>query len=79
MIVLDHLLLVRRDVQEVAKFRRFLESQGRGDVGALAVAHEEDGSCCRREPWAATLSTLVDAIQPAVPVVFATVSDPGGG
>jgi hypothetical protein len=64
MIQFDHLRLVKRQPTEVARFRRYLLSAMPGDLREVAVFHEDDGSCCRREQWHETASAIVLAVKP---------------
>lgn len=52
----DHLELIRRDPMTVARLRATLERGGLLDVELL---HESDDSCCRKEPWPATLAACL--------------------
>jgi hypothetical protein len=62
----DHLLLVQRHSIEVQRFRAFLARSTRERaVLNINVEHEDDGNCCRREPWAVTLLALLCATVPA--------------
>lgn len=63
--VFDHLLLVRRDHRETTRLRRHLAdtAAGGGAIVSTEILHETDGSCCQREPWAATfLAVSRDAV-----------------
>jgi hypothetical protein len=73
MLTLDHLKLGRRDVREVSKFRTWLLSAQAGTVEHAVVEHEEDGSCCRIEPWSVTAVKLAEAIQSPTPAVIVNV------
>lgn len=54
--IFDHLDLVRRDPLTIARLKATLERGGLLDVQLL---HEADDSCCRREPWPATLAACL--------------------
>ena len=61
---LDHLQYIkfrpyRRKVN--AAVRRYAEEH-RGEAARLTVAHEDNGSCCRREPWGDTFARLIEAL-----------------
>lgn len=61
----DHQLLAQRHPIEVQRFRAFLARTSRERVVLqVHVEHEDDGSCCRREPWAVTLLALLGATVP---------------
>lgn len=61
----DHLKLICGDLVELARFRRWLIVQD----GAIAIEHEDDGRCCRREAWNATSIRIHHAVRPPRPVV----------
>lgn len=69
MTAFDHLKLIRREPRELARFRRYLASIGRSEMTELAVMHEADNGCCRREPWNRTLASIVAAVKNPVPLV----------
>jgi hypothetical protein len=69
-ITFDHLKLVRRQPTEVARFRRFLLSALPGDVTDVAILHEDDGRCCRRETWEATAEAIALAVRPPTSLVM---------
>lgn len=52
----DHLRLIERDPMQIAHLRAVLERGGLQDV---VMEHEADDSCCRREPWPATLAACL--------------------
>jgi hypothetical protein len=54
----DHQRLVRRDPAEVKKLRAFLGAR-RGTVSEMAVVHEHDNRCCKRESWPRTLAAVL--------------------
>jgi hypothetical protein len=64
MVVFDHLKLARRNLTELARYRRFVLGCARGEVTEFAVEHEHDGRCCRVEPWPTTNAFIVGAILP---------------
>ncbi len=70
MLLFDHMKLVGRDLCEVARFSNWLLSTVAGEVSHVAIVHEDDGSCCEREPWNDTAIALHDAIKPAVRQIF---------
>ncbi len=58
---IDHLEVVRSgEYVEVIADR--LAALPRGRASALTVIHERDDSCCRREPWPASLDRLLEAV-----------------
>jgi hypothetical protein len=61
MIRFDHLKLARRDWQETGRFVSWLKDRAAEGAGVwdLAVLHEADRRCCRKEPWPATLARLL--------------------
>lgn len=63
---LEHVLLVERHPIEIERFiaatRRGLSEAG-GAVLDLHVVHEDDGSCCAREAWFATLLHLLQRLE----------------
>jgi hypothetical protein len=63
-IVFDHNLLAQRDRAEMERFRHHLLGVARGTVEPIAVEHKGDDSCCRLEPWPATLAALLDDALP---------------
>jgi hypothetical protein len=64
MTTFDHLKLVRRDLREVTRYRRYLSGMaGAGCLAECMVEHEADDSCCRREPWNVTLDALLAAFK----------------
>jgi hypothetical protein len=73
----DHLKLIRGDLSELARYRRFLLGQMVGDVAEAAIAHEANNSCCLCEPWNKTLLRLHAAIKPPVPAVAFNLNRPG--
>ena len=75
MIYFDHLKLVRRELREVKKFRDWLLSAQVGEVQAVAVLHEHNNCCCRREKWRITARKLTEAIKPATPTVMIQVGE----
>ncbi|PZR93307.1 MAG: hypothetical protein DLM67_13815 [Candidatus Nephthysia bennettiae] len=60
----DHLgyLTSRQQRRQVQAQLRRLARRRRGELTNLTVQHEQDGSCCRREVWAATLARIVSAL-----------------
>jgi hypothetical protein len=64
MIVFDHLKLVRRNLTELARYRRFVLGATRGELTEIAIAHEHDNRCCRLEPWPITQARILAAILP---------------
>ncbi len=72
----DHLKLVRRDPDELARFRRWVLSGQPGDLEHVAVLHDADGNCCRREPWNKTAATIINALAPTVPQVLVNLNQP---
>jgi hypothetical protein len=64
MTTFDHLKLVRRDLREVTRYRRYLSGMsGAGRLVEFMVEHEADDRCCRREPWNVTQEALLAAFQ----------------
>jgi len=45
-----------------ARLRRLIAEEPRA-ISQMTVVHEDDGRCCRREPWPVTYTQLVRAIQ----------------
>jgi hypothetical protein len=70
MIQFDHKKLVRRDPKEVARFQRWVLIEGQGKLKEMAVLHEHNNSCCRKEPWRVTLASLVRGLKPSQPHVM---------
>ncbi|HWG41339.1 MAG TPA: hypothetical protein VN688_01035 [Gemmataceae bacterium] len=70
MIQFDHLKLVRRQPTEMARFRRWLLEAQPGQYSELIILHERDGRCCRRESWAETSATIIEAVRPPTPQVL---------
>jgi hypothetical protein len=70
MIAFDHLKLVNRDPQEVARFRRYLLGLTPGDVQDVQVVHEADESCCARESWNSTAAAVALAVNPPTKIVL---------
>jgi hypothetical protein len=67
MLTFDHLKLVQHDVREVKRFRDYLlRLQGSGTVEEMGVQHENDDSCCQREPWPATQAQLLTVLRALV-------------
>jgi hypothetical protein len=62
MISFDQLKLTRRDPRELKRWRSHLLGLQRSELHEAAIVHENDGSCCRLEPWPATLQTLTSAV-----------------
>jgi hypothetical protein len=56
--VFDHLRLVNRQPHEMKRYRRFLLGLQPGDVAQPVIEHEANGSCCRKEPWPATVAAI---------------------
>jgi hypothetical protein len=69
----DHLLLAKRDPREVKRFRGYLVGLTAGKFTEIAVEHEDNGSCCRREPWNATVAAIVLAVNPPTRMVMVNV------
>jgi hypothetical protein len=61
MLTLDHLRLVERHPAEVTKVRQLLLENRTVE---LAVLHEADDSCCRREAWHTTWAAIYNALRP---------------
>ncbi len=76
----DHLLLVQRHPLEVARFVALVkrEMAAGGGLQRLHIEHEADNSCCRREPWAATLLFLLADPAPAASIDDGMPAKPGG-
>jgi hypothetical protein len=68
----DHMKLVRRDPQELKRFRQHLLGVQPGDarLQEFNVEHEHDDSCCRAEPWNVTLLTICLAVKPPAKLGF---------
>jgi hypothetical protein len=78
MLTLDHARLVARQPRELKRLRRFLLEATAGSLTELAVEHKADDSCCRREPWNATLAAVVLSVKPPCPVVAVNLPREGG-
>jgi hypothetical protein len=63
MLTVDHMKLVTRQPRELKKLRRCLLGVQKGETRELAVMQENNGSCCDREPWAATLHSITEALK----------------
>jgi hypothetical protein len=63
-ITFDHLKLVRRNLTELHRYRRFVLGMTRGEVTEIAIEHEADNRCCKLEPWAVTNAYILSAIMP---------------
>jgi hypothetical protein len=70
MLTFDHMKLVRRQPTEVKRFRDWVLSAQPGEFCEVAVVHENDGRCCRKEPWNATARALIEAMKPTVTQVM---------
>lgn len=58
---IDHLALVRSsEYAEVIADR--LAALPRGRSSLMTVIHENDDSCCRREPWPVSLAHLLETV-----------------
>jgi hypothetical protein len=68
--VFDHQRLVERYPVEVERFRAFVSGLPRGEVTPTTVVHEPDDSCCAREPWPVTLTTVLVGIAPRGRIVW---------
>jgi hypothetical protein len=65
MLTFDHLKLVRRDPRELQRLRSYLMQARPGEpLPDINILHEHNNSCCRREPWNVTLTTVVKAVKP---------------
>jgi hypothetical protein len=51
-----HVDLIARDPMTVARLRASLE---RGDMLEIVIDHEDDDACCRREPFAVSLTAAL--------------------
>jgi hypothetical protein len=69
MLSFDHMRLVRRDVREVARYRRWLLEAAPGDVTQAKVVHRSDYRCCKKERWERTAAVLQGAIKPTTATV----------
>lgn len=69
MLILDHQRLVERNLEEVNKLRRYLLGLQDGGLTEMAIAHERDDSCCKREPWNRTFAEIVLAVNPPTTIV----------
>ncbi len=69
MTTLDHQKLITGDPSEMQKFRSLLLGGHPGVVQEVAVEHEADGSCCRRESWPRTRTRIAGAVKPPTPTV----------
>lgn len=76
MTTFDHAKLVRRDLAELARFRRWILGGQGGDLEAVAVVHDANGRCCRRESWEQTAERIISALEPAVTQVLINLNDP---
>ena len=76
MITFDHLRLVRRQPTEVARYRRLVLGAQPGKMSELAIEHENDGSCCRKEPWNVTAASITLAINAPTPMVLMNLNRP---
>lgn len=76
MIVFDHLKLIHGDVVEMKRFRGYLLTRVKGQLSEHLIMHENDGSCCRRERWDATLERIHTAVKPPVRTVAFNLNDP---
>jgi hypothetical protein len=77
MLTFDHKRLVARHPTEVSRFRRWLLSASPGELTQVAVAHERNGSCCRREPWNVTAASIVLAVRaPTLSIMFNLNDEP---
>jgi hypothetical protein len=63
-ITFDHWKLVRRNLTELARYRRFVLGATQGELAESAIAHEADYRCCRLEPWDVTQARILAAILP---------------
>jgi hypothetical protein len=71
MLTFDHQKLVDRNPRELKRLRRFLLAIQPGDVLCdVFVLHERDDSCCKAEPWNATMLALFAAINPPARVAL---------
>jgi hypothetical protein len=73
MIAFDHLKLARRNLSELKRFREWLMSAAPGEFDEVAVIHERDRRCCRKEPWDATAKAIVEAVRPPTPQILLNV------
>ncbi len=77
MIYFDHQKLVNRQPRELKRFRRYLLSVTAGEMAEEAsICHEDDGSCCRREPWNVTATRIVLAVKPPTPIMMVNTNRP---
>jgi hypothetical protein len=74
-ITFDHQLLVNRDLRELARFRSYVLSIGKGEYSEATVAQEHNDSCCRKEPWITTAAAIVLAIDAPTPTIMVNVHD----
>ena len=59
--IVDHMLLAKRDPHEVARARAFIRRViAKVSVGVLTFEHEPDGSCCRVEPRETTVQWIYE-------------------
>jgi hypothetical protein len=77
MTTFDHLKLVKRDPRELARFRRWVLSGEPGRLENVAVVHESDHKCCKRELWSQTAASIINALEPSIPQVLVNLNQPG--
>jgi hypothetical protein len=76
--VVDHAryLTERRHRREVHAGYRRQARRGKGLIEEVLVLHDDDGSCCWREPWSVTLARIVGSL--AEDGVVVAVARPDG-
>jgi len=76
MIAFDHLRLITGQPSETKRFRGWVLAAQPGDVSQLAIVHEANGDCCRRERWNITAGRIIAALKPTVPQVLVNLTNP---
>jgi hypothetical protein len=68
MIIFDHMKLVNRQPREMKRFRKYLLER-QAELEEIAIGHEADFSCCKREPYAITLQTITEVLKTKLAIV----------
>jgi hypothetical protein len=62
-VLLDHQELVGRQPREIRRLRKLVLELAPGKLQNIAVEHEHDSSCCKKERWPVTLRTILAALK----------------
>jgi hypothetical protein len=65
MLTFDHVRLVARHRGEWARILDHFRNLRPGAVDEVCILHEQNGSCCDREPWPVTRTAVLESLLPA--------------